>query len=210
MWTYGLDWKTPPVFQDYTLVTNALDRANAEALRGPDRPERIVRHAGNRIDGHSPEGEGPEQLLAMICDYRPVVAVPGWLVLTPAPSRCGPERPLRTVRARAGGAGPIPPAPTPRDMVLARLDIPVPPLQRLRTALYKPRELPEVYYGPELHYRIPADVAKGPLLMRVPPDIGWPEYAQGLPYRTVTVNHVPSPVTIRFVAVRVAPAGPEG
>ncbi len=210
VWAYDLDWDPPPVFQDYTIVTNALDRANAAALRGPDRPERILRHAGNRIDSHSPEGEGPEQLLAMICDYRPEVAVPGWLVLQPAPSRCGPERPIATVTARAGERIPIPPAPTARDMVLARLDIPVPPLERLRTALYKPRRLPEVYHGPELRYRVPVDVARGPLLMRVPPDIGWPEYAQGLPYRTVTVNHVASPFRIHFVAVRVDPPAPEG
>ena len=125
IWAYDLDWRPAPVFQDYAIVTNALDRANADALRGGDRPERILRHAGDRPDGHSAEGEGPEQLQAMICDYRPEVAVPGWLVLRPAPSRCGPERPIASVSARAGEEIPVPRAPTSRDMVLARMDFPV-------------------------------------------------------------------------------------
>ena len=59
-------------------------------------------------------------------------------------------------------------------------------------------------------FRIPVDVARGPLLMRVPPDVGWPEFAQRPPFRTVTVYDVGSPFRIDFVAVRVARSAPKG
>lgn len=203
IWAYDLDWRPPPAFQDYVILGNALDRSNAEALASSDAPERILRHAGPRVDSHSPEGEGPEQLKAMICHYAPEIDVPGWLVLRRTRSRCGPERTISSLSARAGDEIPIPAPPSANDMVMARLSIGVPPLERLRSMLFKPRALPVVYYGPELRYSIPVAVAKGPLLMRAPASIAWSEYAGGLPYETVRLLNVAGSYRIDFVAVRV-------
>jgi hypothetical protein len=208
VWAYGLDWRPVPVFQDYAVYTNALDRENAAALLGPDAPERILRHGGPRIDGHTPESEGPEGLEAMICGYRQAVWAGGWQVLERAPDRCGPERSLGTVSAHAGDAVPIPPAPSPRDMVVARIHMPVPLLARLRTALYKPRLMPSVALDDRYGFLIPASLAAGPLLMRVPASVGWHDYAPGYSFDRLRVAGSASPVTIDFRAVRVEPARP--
>lgn len=215
VWAHELDWRPLPAFQDYVIVGNALDRANADALRSDRAPERILRHAGPRIDGHSAEGEGPEQLLAMICEYREVLGAPGWQVLARATPRCGPERPISSVTADAGERIPVPPPPDPRDMVLARVQVHVPLRERLRTAAFKAAAVPLFYFGPELLYRVPADVARGPLLMRTPAaGIGWSDHIaagpnQELePYRVdwdgVAIGDVASPVRVDFVAVRLA------
>ncbi|WP_217922579.1 hypothetical protein [Miltoncostaea oceani] len=206
IWAYDLDWRPAPVFQDYSIYTNALDRGNADMLASADAPDRILRHGGPRIDGHSPEGEGPEQLRSMICGYVQDVAVPGWQVLRRVPWRCGPERPLASVEAVAGATVAIPPAPGPDEMVMARLDIPVSLRQRLRTALYKPHDLPEVLLNEGYAYRVPTDVARGPLLMRAPASVGWQDYAPGFSFDRLRVSYTASPLRIDFVAMRVSPA----
>jgi hypothetical protein len=181
-WAHELDWQPLPAFQDYVIVSNALDRGNADALRSDRAPERILRHAGARIDGHSAEGEGPEQLLAMICVYREVLGAPGWQVLARATPRCGPERPISSVTADAGERITVPAAPRPNDLVLARVQVHVPLLERLRSAAFKPAAVPLLYFGPELLYRVPAAVARGPLLMRTPAaGIGWSDHVAAGP-----------------------------
>lgn len=208
VWAYDLRWRPVPVFQDYSIYTNALDRANADAYRSERAPERVLRHGGPRIDGHSPEGEGPEQFLAMVCEYRQQVAVTGWQVLARTPSRCGPERLLSSVTAQAGQDVPVPAAPSPEDMVVARVHVPTPLTDRVRTFLYKPRELPEVVLSNGYGYRIPAALLAGPLMMRAPSTLGWIDYAAGFQFDALRVSYVASPFRIDFVAVRVAPSSP--
>jgi len=206
VWAHDLEWRPVPVFQAYAIYTNALDRANAEAYASARAPERVLRHGGPRIDGHSPEGEGPEHFLAMVCEYGQQVAAIGWQVLARTPSRCGPERLLSSVMAQAGQDVPIPAAPSPEDMVVARVHVPTPLAERVRTLLYKPRNLPEVVLSNGYGYRIPAALLAGPLMTRAPATLGWIDYAGGFQFDTLRVSYVASPFRVDFVAVRVAPS----
>jgi hypothetical protein len=206
VWAYGLPWRPAPVFQDYVNYTNALDRLNADALRGPDAPERILRHGGARIDGHSPEGEGPESLVAMMCGYEQEVADDFGQVLRRADWRCGRERPLGSVSAQAGATVAIPSPQGGDDLVLARVHVPRSPWDRVRTTLYKPRAVPEVLLDDGYAYRVPADVAAGPLMVRAPGSLGWGPYAAGFAFSRMRVSYAGSPVRIDFVAMRVMPS----
>lgn len=211
VWAYDLRWRPVPVFQDYSIFTNALDRTNADAYASARAPERVLRHGGARIDGHSPEGEGPEQFVAMICRYRQQVGATGWQVLARTPSsRCGPERPLSSVTAPAGQDVPVPSAPSPDDLVVARIHVSTPLTERLRTFLYKPRELPEVVLSNGYAFRMPAALLAGPLMVRAPATLGWADYAAGFQFDTLRVSYVASPIRVDFAAVRVAPSSPGG
>jgi hypothetical protein len=147
--------------------------------------------------------------------YREVLGAPGWQVLARATPRCGPERPISSVTADAGERITVPAAPRPNDLVLARVQVHVPLLERLRSAAFKPAAVPLLYFGPELLYRVPAAVARGPLLMRTPAaGIGWSDHVAAgpneplQPYRvdwdSLAISDLASPVRVDFVAVSLA------
>jgi hypothetical protein len=207
VWAYGLDWRPLPVFQDYVVYTHDLDLLNADVLRGQDAPERVLRRGEPRIDGHSVEAEGPEQLLAMICGYRQAVALPPWQVLARAPWRCSPERDLGAVTVALGQNAPVPAAPGRDWAVVARVEVPRRITDRLRNVLYRPRRLPEVTLNDGYTYRIPAANLPGPLPVRLPPSVGWADYAGGFQFDLIRIQFAPGPVTIKFSAVRVGGGG---
>jgi hypothetical protein len=209
VWAYGMEWRPVPVFQDYTVYTAPLDGRNADALRGDDGPERILLHGGPRIDGHSPEGEGPEARLAMLCGFRESASAEGWQVLARTPDRCGFERPLGSVAGADGATVAIPSPPHPDDLVVARLHAPPSFAQRLRTLLYKPREVPEVVLDDGYGFRVPADVASGPLLVRVPPSAGWSVYAPGFAFSRMRVTYA-GPFRVEFAAIRLSAGAGSG
>lgn len=203
VWAYGLRWRPLPSFQDYVVYTRGIDRRNADALAGSDAPQRILRVAVARIDGHAPEGEGPEQLLAMICDYRQQVAVGGWQVLRKAPDRCGPEHLLASVQANAGQSVLVPRPDGVDRLVVARIHLSQPLGSRLRNILFKPRAVPQIVLGGTYGFRIPAALAGGPVLIRVPASVGWSTYAAGYSYDTLVLTDVPSPYRVDFLSIPV-------
>jgi hypothetical protein len=142
----------------------------------------------------------------MMCGYRQEVADGFWQVLRRATWRCGPPRPLGSVTATAGEVVAIPPPPGPDDLVVARVHIPRTAWDRVRTTLYKPRAVPVVTLDDGYAYRIPADVAAGPLMVRAPASLGWAPYASGFAFSRMKVDYAASPLRIDFEAIRVTPS----
>jgi hypothetical protein len=134
-----LRWRPLPVFQDYSVYTEPLDRLNAAALGAADRPEFVVRRPGLAIDGRVPRWDPPAASLELVCRYREVRAGGSWLLLEAAPDRCG--QPDVVARGETGLGTPlvVPPAP---GIVVGRFSgLGTGVGSRLRSLLYRGQEL---------------------------------------------------------------------
>jgi hypothetical protein len=132
-WAYPeLRWKPLPVFQGFVAYTAALDELNADALRAPDAPERLL-----RSKEYSPF-EDPEGSLEVLCRYVELRNTARWQVLARVANRCGPPRSLGRVETRTDE--PLePPVPGPSEIVAFRVTgFGVEGAERLRSLLYKP------------------------------------------------------------------------
>ena len=146
-----LVWDPLPVIQNFTAYTAALDDLQADRLRGPDRPERILREYEARSDGQPYAidwrnywWDAPATMFERLCRYRVLSADrpadPRWQVLGATDRACGAPIPLKTVRARAGEEITVPPAP-PGHVVTVRIDGVEGGLRnRIRTMLLESRE----------------------------------------------------------------------
>lgn len=174
MWAYPeLRWQPLPVFQSLSAYTVALDEQNADALVGPDAPERILREMPGALDGRNPDFESPAANMAMLCNYRQLTTGDRWQVLGRGPQRCGAAVPAGSARASAGEWVNVPaPASTAPELVFARL--------RGVDASLLTRAAPLVYKAPETYmetddgsrFRLVPETAGGPLLMAAPAELG--------------------------------------
>ena len=99
-----LNWKPLPIFQSYTAYTAALDELNADLLRSPDAPQRILRNVQPRshtdrlrqwidrpfvdgefvpvsVDGRFRWFESPAAMLETFCRYDQISETERWQVL---------------------------------------------------------------------------------------------------------------------------------
>jgi hypothetical protein len=139
-----LEWRSLPVFQDYSAYTSWLDDANADALASADAPAFVIRQPGLAIDGRWSRWEPPAATLALACRYRAVAREGEWLLLQRGDNRCGDPETIGTTSARFGEHVNVPVPETGGDqdaIVLARFEgvnegLP----DRLRTALFRAPE----------------------------------------------------------------------
>jgi hypothetical protein len=188
-WAYDLNWRPAPVFQSYVAYTAMLDTLNATALATAGADQRILRATGlNSIDGRNRLWDPPRYLLTELCDYRPTLADARWLLLRKDADRCGPAEPAGTQRVAAGQPVTVPAAPAGSLLVLSfRPDQPnlAVRLGRLLDKSFHPLRLTADGTG----YRLPRQLAGGPLIMQLPLSTGWPAgYGGGTAYRTVSFN----------------------
>lgn len=168
-WAYGLDWHPLPVIQSYSAYTPQLDRINADALRGADAPQMILRHrnaidsaAETSVDDRFPGWESPAAMRAMLCDYRVVRTTDRWQLLEWTGNRCGIPRPIGVTHASTGKGISIPSPPGPRDMVFARIDgIEVDGWEDVRTALYRARPRTAILGAHRTWRLVPATAGDG-------------------------------------------------
>lgn len=216
-WAYELDWRPPPVFQNYSAYTPTLDRLNAAAIESADGPERLLREnellvypefptpdIDNRFLGWDP----PEQARAVLCNFAPLYGDERWQVLGRVPDRCGPERALRTVEAGAGEAVPVP-QPRPDGVVFVRIGgAGVEGLERVQTFLFHAASRHATING-DTRYRLVPETAGDGLLLR-----GAPGVAEAGPFdpipeaQTIAVDGGADQLTYSFYETRVAPARP--
>ncbi len=138
VWAYGLRWDPMPVFQDFSAYTASLDKLNADRLRGPEAPQRIVRQANSAIDSRWSGWEPPAAQIAMLCNYLPL-GPPSqeWLILGKVPNRCGPPRLIESIHTRYGRTVAIPAAPR-GALVYARIyGVAVAGAERVGAVLYR-------------------------------------------------------------------------
>ena len=171
---YGLEWDPLPVFQSYSAYTEDLDERNADELRDPDGPARVMRAASLALDGRNPAWESPAAVRAMLCFFRPTSANERWLVLARAPRpRCGEPREIARTDARWGEPMPVPRA-RPDEVVYAEADgVAVGGLDKVGAAAHRP-ELRYAELDRGRLFRLVPDTARNGLVMAVPPAADWP------------------------------------
>jgi hypothetical protein len=213
VWAHRLRWRPVPMFQAYTAYTPRLDEQNARMLASPDAPGRILRErVESGIDGRNANFESPAYLLSMLCHYRESSAGDYWQVLAKGRSRCGAPRRIASVRSELGESIRVPAREGRDELVFARVHLPETVADRLFTFLFKPSWTAAVELDESDSQRLVKANAEGPLVMRVPPAIGYsPSYDGRLDTDTLRFEALGrrffggSGVAVDFFAVPVAP-----
>jgi hypothetical protein len=177
-WAYRLShWQPLPIFQNYSAYTTSLDERNADLLRDPKGPERILRRPGSAIDGRNPAWEPPAAMRAMLCHFRPAGAKTNeWEVLERVPDRCGAAHEIAVVDGRLGQPIPVPPVPNPNELMYVKIDGFAPgPLEKLRKLLYRAYVRGVVLDGSR-GWRAVADTVEDGLILHVP---GFADFGSG-------------------------------
>jgi len=202
IWGYNLPWRPQPFIQSYMATDHALDVFNAQALatRGP---ERILRHHdGAYLNGKYQLFVAPESQLVVVCRYRQLRARGRWEVLGRAADRCGRTAALGSVEARAGQSVSVPAPPNSNDLVFARIQAEPTLEQKLASIFLKPFRFPQITVGSQ-RYRLVADVARGPLILRLPKSAGIaPAFGGAVDYGRLSLENVASPFRVDFFALR--------
>jgi hypothetical protein len=207
-WAYGLKWHPLPVFQTYAAWTEDLDRRNASALASPDGPSRILREDGSPV-GRYPGWESPAAMIEMLCNFRAIRSTERWQVLSRTGDRCGEPRSLGAVEARYGEPIGVPEVRGDHALI-ARVDLPIPALERVRTLLHRPHSRQVLFDGGEPDTVIPATVGDG-VLLTVPRRLDFAEpFALAPNPRTVTFlrdfEGATDPLTIEFLEMPISDA----
>lgn len=181
-WTYGLTWQPLPQFQSFSTWTTALDHVNGEALRDVGAPRYVLRANVKRTDGQSPIWQSPDENLALLCRYVPVISTARWQLLQRAVNRCGAPILIGMAEARAGRPVVVPQAGA-GHIVFARLHWSPDLGERTLTVVFKPSRIPEIRLAGawgRARYRIPAALLDAPLVLRSPVPPGMPARAANL------------------------------
>ena len=181
-WAYSLNWKPLPQFQSYSTWTTVLDKVNGDALRGAHAPHFVLRADVARTDEQSPIWQSPDENLALLCRYRPVMTGGRWQLLQRGANRCGVPVLIGMAAARAGRATDVPRAGVNR-IVFARMHWSPDLGERVLSVLFKPSRVPEIRltgaWG-RARFRLPAALLDAPLVLRAPAPPGLPARAAKL------------------------------
>jgi hypothetical protein len=200
VWAYGLDWHPELLLQEYVAGDSALDSANAEAL-GRRGATRVLRQElWPALDGKHPLYEAPSTFMVLVCRYRELSSTGSWAVFGRGVNRCGAARLLGSASTAGGTTLPVPVAPSPRDIVFARIHVRETTLQRFERLLLKRKVEPSIIVDGEKYRLVPA-TATGPLILRMPVAAGMSASEGGaVDYSRLDVTHVPS-YRVDFFAV---------
>jgi hypothetical protein len=164
---YRMRWSPMPVMQTYSAYTAYLDDLNADWARDASPDQLVLRNNGLAIDGRSALWETPAYLLALACDYVPVLDQAPWLLLRHEGTRCEAPRAAGSAVVDAGEAVPIP-QPGAGEMVVASFE---PDAEgaatRLAHVLLKDYSIFRVGVD-GVDYRVPEALVGQPLLMAYP------------------------------------------
>lgn len=164
----GQRWDPLPNFQAFVAYTAALDDQNARAIRRGGPANVLVDLAPPDYDGRFRLFDAPATRLGLLCHYEQRAALGQWALLAPAPPRCGTERRLAMVRARAGESVTVAPPTAPDRIVVGRIHAADPSVgERLRAVLAKPARNPSIVVNGARHRFVRAWAGQ-PLLLRVP------------------------------------------
>jgi hypothetical protein len=180
-------WSPLPVFQSYLAYTTALDELNAERLRSPDAPARILRERVDDVDG-TPLAvdrrfvwfESPATTLEMLCRYEQLAADDRWQVLGRTARTCGPAETLASVSTPAGETVVVPPDARPDRFVVVRITgFPDGILDKAREILFRADEW-YVELPDRGRFRLVPGTADDGLLLAVPAGLSaHPRFAFG-------------------------------
>jgi hypothetical protein len=165
-WSYGMKPAILPTILNYGAYTELLDEMDAKWIADDaTAPEYIVREdARGTIDSRFPLWDPPRTQLEEACRYELVDSSPRWLLLHRVADRCGQERTLGEVTARAGQHVPVPRSS--EGIVVARVYPDRSVKQRLKTLVFRSGELWVTIDG-EAH-RLPVSHEGAPLMVSAP------------------------------------------
>ena len=175
-WTYGLHWQPLPQFQSFSTWTTALDHVNGEVLRSAAAPPYVLRANVKRTDSQSPIWQSPDENLALLCRYVPVISTKRWQLLKRSVNRCGAPVLIGMAEAHAGRPVEVPRAGA-GHIVFARVHWSPDIGERTLSVLFKPSRIPEIRLSGAWgrgRYRIPAALLDAPLVLRAPVPRGMP------------------------------------
>jgi hypothetical protein len=148
-YAYGLNWRPLPVFQSYTAYTEKLDRLNTESIEDSEGgPTMLLR----QITGTEP-GQGrppflnrfalwdpPEQNVATVCDFIPILTEGNWQVLKRIPNRCGKPELISQQTAAEGQSVKVPRAGREQLVVMRVKGAKIEGLEKLGSLFWRPNE----------------------------------------------------------------------
>ena len=201
-----------PVLQNFSAYTASLDRLDANKLRSPGAPQRILREnprlvdsqqRGSTIDGRFAGWDPPETSLAMLCNYVPQLTDSRWQVLGKVPDRCGRPQLVASVHAPAGAELTVP-APRSGAVSYARIDgAGVSGLESIRALLYRARSRSVNVNGTQKYRLVPGTSGDG-LLMRAAPGVDYPApFALSPAARTIKLTGISGDLVIQFYSMPV-------
>lgn len=192
-------WDPLLTIQSYLAYMPALDEANADRLRGPTAPQRILRERYVRengdlvsIDHRNPWFDTPAAALEMLCRYEEIAASPRWQVLGRSARSCGTPEALGSIRANLGEPVSVPVDPRADRFVIVRIGGLGPSaVDQIASALWRGREWYITIDG--ARYRLVAPLAGDGLIMAVPASLmSSAAFAFGGPVRSLSVESGPS------------------
>lgn len=202
-WAYHLNWRPVPIFQTYVAYTSYLDERNTSALVRAPAGSAVLRGSGPGVDGRNPLWDSPRYNLAVVCNGAVEQAQGSWMLLGKlGATRCGAEQTATTVQVRTGQRIDVPAAPDTNTTVVMHFTPSGPgPFARVLWTIAKPGNPLRIKVDGGT-FRIPRQLADGPLIVRMSPAVGWPENFGGLTdYRQVSFSE-PGVVRFAYVPVR--------
>jgi len=149
---------------------------NGDVLRGAAAPRYVLRANVKRTDGQSPVWQSPDENLALLCRYVPVISTSRWQLLERSVNRCGAPLLIGMAEAHAGRPVQVPRAGE-GHIVFARIHWAPDIGERTLSVLFKPSRIPEIRLAGAWgrgRYRIPAALLDAPLVLRAPVPRGMP------------------------------------
>jgi len=198
-WYYGLRWSPRPVLQSYSAYSDALADLEVDWLAARPDGHRILRPVTTGIDGRNSLWDPPGYVLAELCRTRALTSTDAWLLLATQDDRCSaPSRVLR--RSLDRGEVLELPAATADQIVTVSFEEDSPgPLVLLGRLVDKSFHPLMAEVDGVQSFRLPRDLADGPLVTRVPESLGWPaQFGGATDYRTISFSE-PGSVTVNVV-----------
>jgi hypothetical protein len=216
-WAYDLDWRPLPVIQNYTAYTARLDRLNAAAIEDPDGPQVLLRKMPNGpiplggregFFGRQPNWDPPEQNLAAVCNFIPVLSEGEWQVLSRIPDRCRPPKLVASYSGDPGEAVPVPQAGRNELVVLHLEGAEVEGLERVASLFWRPSERHAVMDNGKYGYRlVPGTTADG-LIISADPSLDRKVNLVELPrVRKISIEGASGPLQFDFYRIKLKPFG---
>jgi len=199
-WAYGFNWHPVPIFQTYVAYTATLDQMNADAMVNAPNDQVVIRGLPTSIDGRNPMWETPRYLLAIACNYVVGPSDQRWMTLRKSGQRCSAPSEVSTVRVNAGRQITLPDEPAGKILVGHFTPEASSHLSRIVQTFWK-EPSPLLVYSDSVAYRLPRALADGPLMLRVPGSLGWPDaYGGNLHYGKLVFGE---PGTLRLETVTI-------
>jgi hypothetical protein len=214
-WAYNLNWQPLPVFQNFTAYTARLDRLNAAAIEDTDGPQVLLRKMPNGpipLGGREgfferqPNWDPPEQNLAAVCNFIPILSEGEWQVLTRIPDRCGRPKLVTSHSGDPGDLVPVPQAGRDELVVLHLEGAEIEGLERVGSLFWRPTERHAKLNRGKYGYRLVPGTTGDGLIISADPSLDRKVNLVELPrVRNISIEGASGPLQFDFYRIKLDP-----